>query len=193
MIDLSDNIVMASTDTSFNAKYPNIFDGYRLPYITSDKLVKQWSSNPMQFWQNQLNFAVWCATSGCGISMDNLEKGLPLTKSLFQFHVYYQIRRILKEISVPIPADDNWNALDNCYDIGAYERICDEFNIPYNKKFYVSGPNNGLGRIYFSFEGTGKYFLLWGYNMSPNVYDTTKMDFNASKAREDDTIRHRLY
>lgn len=42
----------------FLATFPDMFSHYRLPYVESDKLVLVWSSNPMQFWQNQLNFAV---------------------------------------------------------------------------------------------------------------------------------------
>ena len=34
MFNLVDNIVMASTDTSFNVKYPNIFRKYKVPNIT---------------------------------------------------------------------------------------------------------------------------------------------------------------
>ena len=81
-----------------------MFEKYRLPRVTSDKLVRTWNSNQMQFWQNQMNFAVWCATTGCGVSAeDHLAAPEPLMQSLYYFHVYYQMRRILDELQAPCP------------------------------------------------------------------------------------------
>ena len=34
-------------------------------------MIIDWKTTPMQFWQNQLNFAVWCSTSGCGVTYDD--------------------------------------------------------------------------------------------------------------------------
>ena len=59
----------AADDTSFETQFTDVFEKYRLPYVSSDTLVQAWNSTPMQFWQNQLNFAVWCATTGCGVSV----------------------------------------------------------------------------------------------------------------------------
>ena len=33
-----------------------------------DKLWMNWNKAPMHLWQTQLNFAVWCASSACGVS-----------------------------------------------------------------------------------------------------------------------------
>ena len=33
-----------------------------------DKLWMNWNEHPMQLWQIQLNFAVWCASSACRVS-----------------------------------------------------------------------------------------------------------------------------
>ena len=53
------------------AKFPDVFDKNMLPYVESDAIVRAWPWNytPMRFWQNQLNFAVWCATTGCGTTL----------------------------------------------------------------------------------------------------------------------------
>ena len=111
----------------FGAKYPDIFENYPLT-VSSDKAVQAWRSNPMQFWQNQLNFAVWCATTGSGVSLeDHLSAADGFLQSFYRFHVYYQIRRILVEIQGPLPRDRAWDAVNNPYDRGGYERICDEF------------------------------------------------------------------
>ena len=101
----------------FGAKYSDIFEHYLLPPVSSDKLVQTWRSNPMQFWQNQFNFAVWCATTGCGVSLeDHLSAADGLLQSVYRFHVYYQIRRILVEIQTPLPQDQAWDAVNNPYD-----------------------------------------------------------------------------
>ena len=101
----------------FGVKYPDIFERYRLPSVSSDKLVQAWHSSPMQFWQNQLNFAVWWATAGCGVSLeDHLTAADDLLQSVYRFHVYYQIRRILVEMQVPLSQDQAWDAVNNPYD-----------------------------------------------------------------------------
>ena len=48
----------------FTARLLDIFDDYRLPHISSETVVGHWKTHPMGFWQNQINFSVWLATSG---------------------------------------------------------------------------------------------------------------------------------
>ena len=47
--------------------------------------------------QCQLDFALWCATAGCGVSFeDHLQaEKYPRLASLYRFHVYYTTRRLL--------------------------------------------------------------------------------------------------
>ena len=78
-----------------------------------------------------------------------MEAAKPLIKTLFTFHVYYQVRRILAEIHAPLPQDQAWNAFNNSYDRRAYERICSEFGVSSHTDWRVKGPNNGLGLVYF--------------------------------------------
>ena len=148
--------VQAAPSRGFVTHFPNVFDKYKLPHISSDALVKAWSTTPMQFWQNQVNFAVWCATTGCGISaQDHLNYGSDgMLQSLFLFHTYHQTRRILVEINAPLPEDKAWNPTNNPYNRRAYLRICQEFNISPHSDWHVKGPNKGLGRMY----------NYWSYN-----------------------------
>jgi len=84
----------------------------------------------MDFWQTQLNFATWCATTGCGVSVhdhlngryDFAPESARLSKSIFRFHVYYQTRRILHQIRAALPTDESWNAFNNAYDHTAYTK-----------------------------------------------------------------------
>ena len=44
----------------------------------------------MRLWQTQLNFAVFCASSACGVSLAHLNYTKhPMIRSVYRFHVYY--------------------------------------------------------------------------------------------------------
>ena len=162
---------------SFKTKFVSIFDKYKMPLVKTDALVKSWSSAPMDWWQNQLNFAVWCATSGCGMSaQDHLQASEPLMRSIYLFHVYYTTRRILTKIQAPLPQDQAWSPMANPYDRGAYERICNEFGVSPHTNWHVPGPNHGLGRVYFY---AGGYVPAYGAIDSDN-YNPDKMSFTKS-------------
>jgi hypothetical protein len=65
---LQQEIYVTKTE-SFSVTFLNIFDRYILPHITTDATVQDWKAHPMTKWQNQLNFAVWCASAGCGVGL----------------------------------------------------------------------------------------------------------------------------
>ena len=72
-------LVQPARDKGFSVQYTDVFEKYLMPPVKTDSMIKTWSSNPMQFWQNQLNFAVWCATTACGVSLeDHLTTSDPL-------------------------------------------------------------------------------------------------------------------
>ena len=57
-------------------------------------LIEPWFAGPdMKYWPQQLNFATWCATTGCGVSRDIFHKedstlDLPAqVRAFFKFHV----------------------------------------------------------------------------------------------------------
>ena len=55
----------------------------------------------MGYWPQQLNFATFCATQGCGISREIIDEGMtqsPQIRAFYQFHVYFTIRRVLFQI-----------------------------------------------------------------------------------------------
>ena len=164
----------SDSDSSFKAKFPDVFDKNMLPYVESDALVRSWNNTPIRFWQNQLNFAVWCATTGCGVSYeDNLSGDIPgFAKSMFMFHVYYQIRRIIFELKAPLPTDQSWNAFDNSMDAKAYEKICAEFNVDKNTDWRQKLDDNGGLGIIFNYITRAGYQPLKGFS-----YDAHQMSF----------------
>ena len=87
-------VVTARTHDTFPARFPNIFVDYSLGQMhVGDKLWMNWNKAPMHLWQMQLNFAVWCTSSACGVSSAHLNYTKhPMIKSVYRFHVYYQVR-----------------------------------------------------------------------------------------------------
>ena len=60
--------------------------------FTTLKQVKKWLAGPdITFWPQQLSFAVWCATCGCGIGLD--ENYSKVVQSLIEFHVYFHHKK----------------------------------------------------------------------------------------------------
>ena len=56
----------------FTTKYREIFSNTQIKFTTA-KHARKWLGGPnMSFWPQQLKFALWCATTGCGISRDIL-------------------------------------------------------------------------------------------------------------------------
>ena len=158
----------------FQVEYLNVFEKYRMPHVR-EAGIRAWNSTPMNFWQNQPNFAVWCATTGCGVSYnDHLIAHDNLAHSLYHFHVYYQIRRILAEIQAPLPQDEAWDALNNPYDHRAYERICSEFGVSPNSNWRRRGKSNGLGRVYIYVTNSGYHPMG---RSSGGEYDPKSMSF----------------
>ena len=145
-IDFDNLDISVTTDESFHTKLPALFSKYVLPPIKSDSLVRLWNNHPIQFYQNQLNFAVYCATTGCGVSyVNHINHPNTITKSVYNFHVYYQIRRILSELQIPLPYNKSFNHVNNPINMKEYERICNEFNIPKQTDFrHNSDKNRGL-------------------------------------------------
>ena len=83
---------------TFPARFPNIFVDYPLGQMhVGDKLWKNWNKAPMQLWQTQLNYAVFCALSACGVSSAHLNYTKhPMIRLVYRFHVYCHVRRVLK-------------------------------------------------------------------------------------------------
>ena len=91
-----------------------------------DKLWTNWNKHPMRLWQTQLNFTVWCASSACGVSSAHLNYTKhPMMRAIYRFHVYYQMRRILKKLQVPLLHETSFNAADNPYTSSECFKICE--------------------------------------------------------------------
>ena len=110
-------VVSAGTHNTFPARFLNIFVDYLLGSIkVSDKLWTNWNKAPLKLWQSQLNFAVWCASSACGVSSAHLNYAkYPMNRVVYHFDVYYHVRRVLKRLQTPLPHKTGFNTADNPY------------------------------------------------------------------------------
>jgi hypothetical protein len=116
--------ISVSQDESFSVKVSNPLTKYLIPAIKNDGVAKAWFSHPLQFFQNQLNFAVYCVTTGCGVSYaDHLNHPNPMVRSVYSFHFYFQFRRILSELQAPLQHNNSFNPFSNRIDMNAFERI----------------------------------------------------------------------
>ena len=127
----------AHNDT-FPARFLNIFVDYPLGQMcVGDKLWKNWNEAPMRLWQTQLNFTVFCASSACGVSSAHLNYTKhPMIRSVYLFHVYYHMRRILKKLQTLLPDETSFNAADNPYTDSEFFKICEDYRVPNNPMKY---------------------------------------------------------
>ena len=80
-----------------------------------------------------------------------------MIRSVYHFHMYYHMRRILKKLQVPLPHETSFNATDNPYTESEFLKICKDYGVPNNpmryrdEKFYwtyqhgVHWPNDYIG------------------------------------------------
>ena len=127
------NITVSEHDghsDSFQVKFPNVFTNYPLGAVrVEDQKYIDWDHYKFTIWQSQLNFAVFCASSACGISVEHLNAKEPMIRSIYRFHVYYHIRRILKILEIPLPYENSFNQFNNPYNHGKYIHICSEYGV----------------------------------------------------------------
>ena len=152
-------VVSAGTHDTFPAGFPNLFVDYPLGQMcVGDRTWMNWNKAPMRLWRTQLNFAVWCTSSACGVSSAHLNYTKhPMIRSVYRFHVYYHVRRVLRRLPVPLPHETGFNAADNPYTESEFLKICEDYGVPNDpmryrdEKFYwtyqrsVHWPNDYIG------------------------------------------------
>ena len=127
------NITVAENDghsDSFQVKVPNVFTNYPLGAVRVEhQRIKDWDHYKFTIWQSQLNFVVFCASSACGVSVEHLNAKEPMIRSIYRFHVYYHIRRILKILEIQLPYENSFNQYNNPYNHEKFIGICSEYGV----------------------------------------------------------------
>ena len=88
--DLYKEMIVVSSKDTFPARFLNIFVSYPLGQMNvGDGTWMHWNKAPMRLWQTQLNFAVWCTLSACGVSSAHLYYSKhSMIRAVYRFHVY---------------------------------------------------------------------------------------------------------
>ena len=202
---IKDNLVQqeiyVTPSEKFKINFRDIFTDTVITHKSSHE-SRRWLAGPnFEYWSQTLNFAFFCATTGCGVSRrilfeDKMRDGKndltdselkipPQVRSFFWFHVYFTVRRILFELggpqnSLPLPGDTAFNQTENKYDIPSFERICAEFGISPNADFrFTRGDNHGLGSVF-------EYFSYSGYTKTPFKYPSKETKFADEGGRASD-------
>ena len=193
--------IYVTPSDKFKIKFRDIFSDTVITHRSSHE-SRRWLAGPnFEYYPQQLNFAFFCATTGCGVSRrmlfeDKMRDGKndltdselilpPQVRSFFWFHVYFTVRRILFELggvqnSLPLPGDTAFNQTENKYDIPSFERICAEFGISPNADFrFTRGDNHGLGSVF-------EYFTNSGYIKTPYEYPSKETKFEDEGGRASD-------
>ena len=150
--DISDELVnldiYVTPTNSFQAKMKNIFKN-TIIHFTSGAQANAWLNKPnYRYWPQQLNFAVWCATCGCGISLEEISRYPKIIQGFLKFHVYFTVRRVLYELGVPLPDESAFDQTNNIYTKSAFEALRNEFGIVNADFRFKKGRNHGMGDVY---------------------------------------------
>ena len=202
---IKDNLVQqeiyVTPSEKFKIKFRDIFTDTVITHRSSHE-SRRWLAGPnFEYWPQTLNFAFFIATTGCGVSRrilfeDKMRDGKndltdselkipPQVRSIFWFHVYFTVRRILFELggpqnSLPLPGDTAFSQTENKYDIPSFERICAEFGISPNAEIrFTRGDNHGLGSVF-------EYFSYSGYTKTPFKYPSKETKFEDEGGRASD-------
>ena len=165
--------IYVSNNKKFTANMRNIFKSQVVTF-KSAKQSKKWLNKPdFNYWPQQLNFAVWCATSGCGISLFESLNYPKVISSFIKFHIYFTIRRILYELKLPLPDEKPFSINNNPYNKVAYNKLCEEFGVSNNSDFrWKGGRNHGLGDefIYYSSGGNENLYIVRNYDHDADTW-----------------------
>ena len=193
--------IYVTPSDKFKIKFRDIITDTVITHRSSHE-SRRWLAGPnFEYYPQQLNFAFFAATTGCGVSRrilfeDKMRDGKtdltdselklpPQVRSFFWFHVYFTVRRILFELggpqnSLPLPGDSAFSQTENKYDIPSFERICAEFGISPNADFrFTRGDNHGLGSVF-------EYFTNSGYTKTPYGYPSKETKFEDEGGRASD-------
>ena len=168
--------IFVTPTNSFQAKMRNVFVKTVVPFWSSTQCYA-WLGKPnYKYWSQQLNFAVWCATCGCGVSLFELERWPKIIQGFLKFHVYFTVRRVLYELGVPLPDQDAFNQTNNTYNKSQFEALCNEFGVVNADFRWIRGRNHGLGDVfeYYSGEGYRNVHVDRGYDVEANTWPSKR-------------------
>ena len=107
-----------------------------------------------------------------------------MIRSVYRFHMYYHVRRVLKRLQTPLPHETSFNAADNPYTKSKFFKICEDYRVPddpmkyQDEKFYwsyqcgVHWPDDYIGpdsMTWWIIEGSMGFTDVGLYKISESV------------------------
>ena len=123
----------------------------------------------MGYWPQQLNFAVWCATTGCRIFREVLDKVPEQMKSLQMFCIYFIVRWIIFEMGgfQAIQLLARWIK----YDKPSFKQIWTEFGISLETDFGFKWGDNQSWTCFHSCDRCWPAGTLFRYSDKNKLSD----------------------
>ena len=114
----------------FQVKFPKVFTNYSFGAVrVEDQKYIDWDHYKFTLWQTQLNFAAFCASPACGVSVKHMNAKKPMIRCIYRFHVYCHIRRILKLLENPLTYENSFSQCSNPYNHEKFIKICGEYGV----------------------------------------------------------------
>ena len=161
--------IFVTPNQYFKAKFRGIFTRTKIQHSSGAESKRLLAGPNMSYWPQRLNFAVWCATTGCGVTREVLDKVSEQIKSFLMFHFYFTVRRTLFEMGgiqseSALPGDPAFSQINNNYDTPLFKRICAEFGIsPSADIRFKSGDNHDLGSVFIYVTNAGPMAISISY------------------------------
>ena len=78
---------------------------------------------------SQVNFAMHCLSTTCGISSEHLLAEDKMIRSIYRFHVIFQTLKILNILCLRLLYVDEFNPLKSKYNLENYRKLCNVIDI----------------------------------------------------------------
>ena len=158
---ISPKIVVNLSGLGFKTEYRNVFNRYVIHDATSE-IISIWKTDAMQLYRVCVNFAVFCATSGLGISLQDIRSKEPLKASILRFHLYYHVRKILYDLKIKLPHEKGFNFKATGYDKEAYRDICIDYGVDFSwdwRNQFIFSTDQGSQRVYLNSNSWSRWIM----------------------------------
>ena len=112
-----------------------------------------------------------------------------MIRSVYCFHVYYHVRRVLKKLQTPLPHETGFNAADNPYTKSEFLKICEDYGVPNDPMRYRDE------KFYWTYQsGVGwPEVLYWPRFNDPVIIETSVGFTDVGLLRISESIRAYAY
>ena len=125
--DLQNLTIQVSLNKNFKVKIDEFFFSY--VFLNGQPYQTYTDEKGFEAYMSQINFAMHCSTTACGISSEHLIAENDMLRSIYHFHVIFQIRKILNSLGVRLPYVDDFNPFKSQYSLESYRKLCYDFNV----------------------------------------------------------------